>query len=73
MKAFVPADKQKQLASLTQIKPALVIPKIPFVAIPAKVAAAFPELASWHTANHAQMEAWRVETNVVVTNLLPPP
>jgi hypothetical protein len=65
--------KQNALANVATVKPALVIPKIPFVSIPKRVSDAFPELSAWHKTNHAALEAWRVQTNVAIFGAIPPP
>jgi len=70
-KAFV-AKNQQTFGQLAAVKPALVIPKIPYVPMPKRVASAFPELDEWHTKNHAQLEAWRIQTNVAIFGSIPP-
>jgi hypothetical protein len=73
LKAFMAGNNQTTLQNLTTVKPALVIPKVPFHPIPARVAQAFPELAAWNSENHAKLEAWRVQTNVAIYGTAPPP
>jgi len=64
--------KQAKLSGASAGNPQLVIPKIPSRPIPAKVAAAFPDLKKWQDDNTAEMEAWRVKTNIAVLGFAPP-
>lgn len=66
------AEKQARLGATNSSSPQLVIPKVPSLPLPAKVAAAFPDLKAWHDQTTEAVEGWRVKANIAVLGIAPP-
>jgi len=64
-------QKQAQLSASSSGSAPLVIPKVPSIPIPARVASAFPELKTWHDETTAETEKWRVQTSIAVLGVTP--
>ena len=41
----------------------VVVPRLPYLAIPPKIARAFPDLAQWNKENNEALEKWREQVN----------
>jgi hypothetical protein len=50
----------------TQLRENAVIPKFPYVEMPAEVVRRMPELKTWYGEFYAQVERWREETNIAI-------
>lgn len=67
-----PNPKIAQIQQKSGAPPTLTVPPMPKIEIPQRVANAFPEIREWWTKQHAALEDWRRQVNVVVTGKVAP-
>lgn len=62
------AEKRTKMGAKTASDSArdLIVPRLPYVEIPSRIAKAFPELATWHQRNNESLEQWREKVNIIL-------